>query len=116
MFVLVKVVFYQNYIIKITIFRQIFKQFLTNKILSNPKQRRFFRSGDLKDLFSLAETDEKESNSETQAIFAGTGSKIDFKKIQAKAEQAKKEARQRAKGKIQFVMNREHCEGDALSS
>lgn len=33
--------------------RQIFKQFLTNKILSDPKQKRFFKVGELQDLFSL---------------------------------------------------------------
>lgn len=37
--------------------RQIFKQFLTNKILKDPKQRRFFKSNDLHDLFSLAPAD-----------------------------------------------------------
>lgn len=33
--------------------RQIFKQFLTNKILKDPRQRRFFKSNDLHDLFQL---------------------------------------------------------------
>lgn len=33
--------------------RQIFKQFLTNKILSDPKQKRFFKINELQDLFSL---------------------------------------------------------------
>lgn len=33
--------------------RQIFKQFLTNKILSDPKQKRFFKVNELQDLFSL---------------------------------------------------------------
>ena len=32
--------------------RQIFKQLLTNKILKDPKQQRFFNSSELKDLFS----------------------------------------------------------------
>lgn len=77
-------------------FRQIFKQFLTNKILANPKQRRFFRSGDLKDLFSLGEDEHDKQDSETHAIFAGTGSRIDLKKIQKRAEAARREAKQRA--------------------
>ncbi|KAI7834243.1 SNF2 family N-terminal domain-containing protein [Kickxella alabastrina] len=34
--------------------RQIYKQFLSNKILSDPKQKRFFHSQTLQDLFSLA--------------------------------------------------------------
>lgn len=33
--------------------RQIFKQFLTNKILSDPKQKRFFKMNELHDLFTL---------------------------------------------------------------
>ncbi|AMD20609.1 HDL135Cp [Eremothecium sinecaudum] len=33
--------------------RQIFKQFLTNKVLNNPKQKRFFKMNELHDLFSL---------------------------------------------------------------
>eukprot|EP00158_Paraphelidium_tribonemae_P007769 Partr_v1_DN28354_c0_g1_i3_m79191 putative excision repair cross-complementing rodent repair deficiency complementation group len=49
--------------------RQIFKQFLTNKILEDPKQRRFFKSNDLYDLFSLAP--EGVSN-ETQDLFRGS--------------------------------------------
>ena len=49
--------------------RQIFKQFLTNKILRDPRQRRFFKSNDLKDLFSLAP--EHQKSTETAEIFAG---------------------------------------------
>ncbi|QLQ82578.1 hypothetical protein HG537_0H03410 [Torulaspora globosa] len=37
--------------------RQIFKQFLTNKILSDPKQKRFFKINELHDLFSLGGED-----------------------------------------------------------
>lgn len=33
--------------------RQIFKQFLTNKILTDPKQKRFFKMNELQDLFTL---------------------------------------------------------------
>ncbi|KAK9701560.1 DNA repair protein rhp26 [Basidiobolus ranarum] len=49
--------------------RQIFKQFLTNKILKDPKQKRFFQAHDLHCLFTLG-TDGEET--ETGAIFAGT--------------------------------------------
>ncbi|XP_067005938.2 DNA excision repair protein ERCC-6 [Anabrus simplex] len=55
--------------------RQIFKQFLTNKVLSDPKQRRFFKSNDLFELFTLKESDQHGST-ETGAIFAGTGSEV----------------------------------------
>ncbi|XP_053440248.1 DNA excision repair protein ERCC-6 [Nycticebus coucang] len=55
--------------------RQIFKQFLTNRVLKDPKQRRFFKSNDLYELFSLTSPDASQST-ETSAIFAGTGSDI----------------------------------------
>ncbi|XP_001366076.2 DNA excision repair protein ERCC-6 isoform X1 [Monodelphis domestica] len=55
--------------------RQIFKQFLTNRILKDPKQRRFFKSNDLYELFTLSSPDESQST-ETSAIFAGTGSDV----------------------------------------
>ncbi|KAF0300288.1 DNA excision repair protein ERCC-6 [Amphibalanus amphitrite] len=35
--------------------RQIFKQFLTNRVLKDPKQQRFFKTNDLHDLFTLTE-------------------------------------------------------------
>lgn len=55
--------------------RQIFKQFLTNRVLTNPFQRRFFKSNDLYELFSLDDIGPMQST-ETGAIFAGTGSEI----------------------------------------
>ena len=59
-------------------FRQIFKQFLTNRVLKDPKQRRFFKSNDLYELFTLGDDDAKQGT-ETSAIFAGTGSDIKIK-------------------------------------
>lgn len=53
--------------------RQIFKQYLTNKILKNPKQRRFFKNNDLYELFTLGD-DKKRS--ESSDIFAGTDSEV----------------------------------------
>lgn len=51
--------------------RQVFKQLLTNKILKDPKQRRFFKSNELYELFIL--NDEVDGHTtETGAIFAGT--------------------------------------------
>lgn len=47
--------------------RQIFKQFLTNKILKDPKQRQTFQFGDLHDLFSLGE--ENQGPTETSKMF-----------------------------------------------
>lgn len=50
--------------------RQIFKQFLTNKILRDPKQRRFFKMNDLHDLFTLGS--ETFDGTETGDMFGGT--------------------------------------------
>ncbi|KAB8278318.1 SNF2 family N-terminal domain-containing protein [Aspergillus minisclerotigenes] len=47
--------------------RQIFKQFLTNKILKDPKQRQTFQLSDLHDLFSLGE--DGQGPTETSKIF-----------------------------------------------
>lgn len=48
--------------------RQIFKQFLTNKILKDPRQRRFFKSNDLYDLFTFDERDNQDT--ETADLFS----------------------------------------------
>ncbi|KAM3863230.1 LOW QUALITY PROTEIN: DNA excision repair protein ERCC-6 [Diretmus argenteus] len=55
--------------------RQIFKQFLTNRVLKDPKQRRFFKTNDIYELFTLSNPDGTQGT-ETSAIFAGTGSDI----------------------------------------
>ncbi|KAJ3360588.1 hypothetical protein HDU91_004503 [Kappamyces sp. JEL0680] len=47
--------------------RQIFKQFLTNKVLKDPRQRRFFKSNDLYDLFTLDERNNQDT--ETGSLF-----------------------------------------------
>ena len=64
--------------------RQIFKQFLVNRVLKDPKQRRFFKSNDLYELFTLSEAT-KEDNTETSAIFAGTGANIKVDKSKKKS-------------------------------
>ena len=56
-------------------YRQIFKQFLTNRVLKDPKQRRFFKSNDLFELFTLGDVNPSDGT-ETSAIFAGTNSDI----------------------------------------
>ena len=55
--------------------RQIFKQFLTNRVLRDPRQRRFFKSNDLYDLFTLGSSDGPHKT-ETGVLFAGTGSEV----------------------------------------
>lgn len=49
--------------------RQIYKHFLTNKILKDPQQRRVFKAKDLRDLFTLNE-EKHESKTETSTLFA----------------------------------------------
>ncbi|KAI5066883.1 hypothetical protein GOP47_0017411 [Adiantum capillus-veneris] len=52
--------------------RQIYKHFLTNKILKDPQQRRVFKARDLRDLFTLNE-EKHDSRTETSALFAEVG-------------------------------------------
>ena len=60
--------------------RQIFKQYLTNRILKDPRQQRLFKSNDLMDLFTLG-NDTANTATETSAIFAGTGANVKQKKL-----------------------------------
>lgn len=48
--------------------RQIYKHFLTNKILKNPQQKRFFKARDMKDLFTLNDDGDNRAT-ETSNIF-----------------------------------------------
>lgn len=68
--------------------RQIFKQFLTNRVLKDPKQRRFFKTNDLHELFALTD-DTKKKRTETSAIFAGTGSDVKVKAREGRAKSDK---------------------------
>ena len=52
--------------------RQIFKQFLSNKILRDPRQRRFFKAKDISDLFTFTE----DQGNETADIFAEVDGEI----------------------------------------
>ncbi|KAG8530019.1 uncharacterized protein KY384_005501 [Bacidia gigantensis] len=56
--------------------RQLFKQFLINKILRDPKQRQTFQMKDLHDLFSLGDAT---NTTETGSLFKGT--EVKFNKI-----------------------------------
>lgn len=55
--------------------RQIFKQFLTNKVLKDPKQRTTFNLSDLHDLFTLGSYED--DTTETGRLFQG--SEVNFK-------------------------------------
>lgn len=54
--------------------RQIFKQFLSNKVLKDPKQRTTFRLKDLHDLFTLSSYEE--GRTETSELFKGSEVKL----------------------------------------
>lgn len=71
--------------------RQIFKQFLTNKVLKDPKQRRFFKSNDLYELFTLK--DEEGGITETSALFAGSGSEVNLESITKKMKEKHKHSK-----------------------
>lgn len=70
--------------------RQIFKQFLTNKILKDPKQRRFFKMNDLHDLFTLGDLDD---GTETGGMFSGTEKHLNTDKKGKTISQNKKPMR-----------------------
>ena len=60
--------------------RQIFKQFLANRVLVDPKQKRFFKTNDLKELFVLGDPrSDKEHGTETAAIFCEQASEVNKK-------------------------------------
>ncbi|KAF2191423.1 DNA repair and recombination protein RAD26 [Zopfia rhizophila CBS 207.26] len=59
--------------------RQIFKQFLTNKILKDPKQRQTFQMGDLHDLFTLG-NETADGETETGNLFRCSEVKFKDKK------------------------------------
>jgi DNA excision repair protein ERCC-6 len=61
--------------------RQIYKEFLTSKVLKDPKQRRFFKAKDLGDLFTWEEDNRntkpgKEDAIETAELFTDVEAEI----------------------------------------
>lgn len=64
--------------------RQIYKQYLTNSVLSNPNHRRFFKINDLRELFTLS------SFNQTSEMFSE--SKVKFKNVdESKKNKSKKD-------------------------
>lgn len=57
--------------------RQIYKHFLTNKILKNPQQRRFFKARDMRDLFTLKD-DNDGGSTETSNIFSQLSEEVNL--------------------------------------
>ncbi|KAG8232118.1 hypothetical protein J437_LFUL012127 [Ladona fulva] len=114
--------------------RQIFKQFLSDRVLRDPRRRRFFKSNDLYELFTLQEDGddlgEKGAKTETSAIFAGTGSeirmsavipkskrKLSKKEILEKVEKSteRNESRKSAKQEINVIKKRKNSFDEAPS-
>ncbi|KAI9322570.1 SNF2 family N-terminal domain-containing protein [Dichotomocladium elegans] len=70
--------------------RQIYKQFLTNKILKDPKQKRFFDASNLKSLFTLS-VDDRDGATETGQLFKGTEIRYKEEEPGSKQKQAEDE-------------------------
>ncbi|KAI8334007.1 SNF2 family N-terminal domain-containing protein [Chlamydoabsidia padenii] len=88
--------------------RQIYKQFLTNKILKDPKQQRFFDASNLKALFTLGGEDE--TSTETGRLFEGT----EIKRNKNKGDQDKEDI-QRLEG-VSNISPIDNDKDDAESS
>ncbi|KAI6243649.1 hypothetical protein M3Y99_00027100 [Aphelenchoides fujianensis] len=83
--------------------RQIFKQFLANRILVDPKQKRFFKTNDLQELFTLGdERTDLEHGTETAAIFSDQPTEINKKNFfdeRAKRKEKEKKSKERKRKK-----------------
>ncbi|SMR47432.1 unnamed protein product [Zymoseptoria tritici ST99CH_3D1] len=95
--------------------RQIFKQFLTNKILRDPKQRQTFHLKDLHDLFTLG--DASDGPTETGSIFKGTevqlsGPKASTNNLPTPPEDAEKAQDRAAVNDIFGISRQEDWQGE----
>ncbi|PAV73280.1 hypothetical protein WR25_14338 [Diploscapter pachys] len=89
--------------------RQIFKQFLANRVLKDPKQRQFFKTNDLHELFTLV--DAKHVGTETGAIFAGETKEINkdnyFDAHEKQREKSRKERKKKKETKAKKSKSKE---------
>uniref|UniRef100_A0A7E4VM44 DNA repair and recombination protein RAD54-like n=1 Tax=Panagrellus redivivus TaxID=6233 RepID=A0A7E4VM44_PANRE len=82
--------------------RQIFKQFLANRVLVDPKQKRFFKTNDLHELFVLGDSrSDKEHGTETAAIFNGSTTEVNKQNFFDQRAREKKKAEKKAKKKAE---------------
>ncbi|KAJ3401651.1 hypothetical protein HDV05_000325, partial [Chytridiales sp. JEL 0842] len=94
--------------------RQIYKQFLTNKILHDPssggvgKSKRYFDSNSLHDLFVLA--DEREVGTETGNMFRGSEKLGAAAEAQRRAEEEERKKRKKGKGKEKAIVPEDQLE------
>jgi len=71
---------------------------MSNRVLKDPRQRRFFKNNDLHELFTLnIQPKYAKAKTETASIFAGTGSEINMAELKSKKSSEKKKHRQRTK-------------------
>jgi DNA excision repair protein ERCC-6 len=91
--------------------RQIFKQFLTNKVLKDPKQRQTFEMSNLHDLFSLGEEGQTETSSmfKTEVTYQEKGEP----KEKIKTEQALPEHDEKEIQKVEGIAAVEHFHDEA---
>ncbi|GAB5590463.1 DNA repair protein rhp26 [Umbelopsis nana] len=82
--------------------RQIFKQFLTNKILKDPKQKRFFDASNLQNLFTLSTDD---------AAGTETGDLFKDSEITAQRKQKKKKSKKKIGSNDDSIENLRALEG-----
>lgn len=88
--------------------RQIYKHFLTNKILRDPQQRRFFKARDMRDLFTLQEGN---AVTETSTLFAEVGGNIE---IQDEGREVDRHVQGRGGNERQRAKETNHLEEKAL--
>ncbi|TKR58301.1 hypothetical protein L596_029763 [Steinernema carpocapsae] len=80
--------------------RQIFKQFLANRVLVDAKQSRFFKTNDLHELFTLGDSKtDRAHGTETAAIFAGRATVLSRQNFFDKTEKERGNARKKTKDK-----------------
>ncbi|KAL3112868.1 hypothetical protein niasHT_015574 [Heterodera trifolii] len=80
--------------------RQIFKQFLANRVLDNPKQQRFFKTNELHELFTLGSSkSDRKYGTETAVIFAANGSEVSRKKLKKNMDKRRDEREAEDKAK-----------------
>ncbi|KAG2174127.1 hypothetical protein INT43_004147 [Umbelopsis isabellina] len=82
--------------------RQIFKQFLTNKILKDPKQKRFFDASNLQNLFTLSADD---------ATGTETGDLFKDSEVTASSSKKKKRSKKKAATNDDDIENLQALEG-----
>ncbi|KAK4799690.1 hypothetical protein SAY86_025055 [Trapa natans] len=84
--------------------RQIYKHFLTNKILKNPQQKRFFKARDMTDLFTLND-DEESQRTETSYIFRQLSEELHVVGNPNHEQHSKKSSREGASKKVLSSMD-----------